>query len=473
MKPIIYLSIIIFGVLGVAGPPAWAADSNIDETYRWAWSENIGWISFRGQVTASFGDELKGYFNNSSIGLISLNCDSTGNPDGIDVCASSNYKVTKDASNVLWGWAWNDAVGWISFNSDNPGDPSPDGTFNVYIDGSNDFRGYAWSEVLGWISFNCLDPGVCGTSDYKVWMDGDGTIDGYAWNDLVAWLDAAAWFESFGGQSYGVYVDPGNGKFSGYAWSENIGWISFNESDTGSPPSDDPCADATCIAKATAPGQLGKSDVPVYGWARALAYGDGWDGWIRFDHGQTDEVYIDISGDFHGWAWGSDVVGWVSFNSVDPGAGGTAYKVRLTLPTAANANGPYYTLAGISNPITFDACNSNGFITKYEWDVDDTDGVDDWVDFGAVCSNSYNHTYPVQDPGGDYTVTATLRVTDSGGGTDQDTATVTVRHCGNNLLESWEECDGLDDLACPGECQTDCTCPAVGTSGWKWWEVKP
>ncbi|RLF31331.1 MAG: hypothetical protein DRM98_05765, partial [Thermoplasmata archaeon] len=50
------------------------------------------------------------------------------------------------------------------------------------------------------------------------------------------------------------------------------------------------------------------------GWARALSYGDGWDGWIRFDHGQeANEVYIDSSGDFHGWAWSNAVVGWISF----------------------------------------------------------------------------------------------------------------------------------------------------------------
>jgi hypothetical protein len=30
--------------------------------------------------------------------------------------------------------------------------------------------------------------------------------------------------------------------------------------------------------------------------------------------------------------------------------------------------------------------------------------------------------------------------------------------CGNNATEGEEECDGTDDLACPGECQIDCTC---------------
>ena len=31
--------------------------------------------------------------------------------------------------------------------------------------------------------------------------------------------------------------------------------------------------------------------------------------------------------------------------------------------------------------------------------------------------------------------------------------------CGNDMLESGEECDGSDDGACPGECLGNCTCP--------------
>jgi len=46
----------------------------------------------------------------------------------------------------------------------------------------------------------------------------------------------------------------------------------------------------------------------------------GWDGWIKFrkdpaDSGADYGVYVDANtGEFHGWAWGGDVVGWISFN---------------------------------------------------------------------------------------------------------------------------------------------------------------
>jgi hypothetical protein len=33
--------------------------------------------------------------------------------------------------------------------------------------------------------------------------------------------------------------------------------------------------------------------------------------------------------------------------------------------------------------------------------------------------------------------------------------------CGNDLLEPTEECDGVYQSACPGNCQADCTCPPI------------
>ncbi len=37
--------------------------------------------------------------------------------------------------------------------------------------------------------------------------------------------------------------------------------------------------------------------------------------------------------------------------------------------------------------------------------------------------------------------------------------------CGDDIAGGSEECDGLDDAACPGQCQLDCTCPAVCGDG--------
>jgi len=37
--------------------------------------------------------------------------------------------------------------------------------------------------------------------------------------------------------------------------------------------------------------------------------------------------------------------------------------------------------------------------------------------------------------------------------------------CGNDLLELGEECDGIDDAACPGACQINCSCGPTGPLG--------
>ncbi len=156
--------------------------------------------------------------------------------------------------------------------------------FTPILAGSDEnTSGYAWSENIGWISFN-------------------NTSDGSSVN-------------------YGVNINSNNGKLSGYAWSENIGWISFNESDLSG------CPISPCVAKVDSPGDLGIFNVDVNGWARALAYGGGWDGWIKLDHGKSGEVYIDSNGNWHGWAWGDTVVGWLSFNNDNVKGGGINYRV--------------------------------------------------------------------------------------------------------------------------------------------------
>ncbi len=191
----------------------------------------------------------------------------------------------------------------------------------TYATSGDNVSGFAWSENVGWLSFNSIN---CDS-------DGDGQTD------------TGNYLQCPTGQSinsYGVDLD-GTGQLSGYAWSENIGWLSFNESDLSG------CPSGTCKAEIHPAGQLGKSNVDIEGWARALAHGGGWDGWIKFDHGQANEPYIDVGGDWHGWAWGSEVVGWLSFNGADSGAGGN-YKVALGgvnhPPTATNlqvAKGDY------------------------------------------------------------------------------------------------------------------------------------
>lgn len=255
--------------------------------------------------------------------------------------------------------------------------------------------GFAWGENIGWISFN-------------------STSDGSA-------------------ESYGVNVDTstkvagGVGVFSGFAWSENIGWVSFNQSDiTG-----------ICPAGAT----VARIDWPtgkVSGWARAISGSttSGWDGCIKFSNngnawmgsGAYDGVAIDINTvNFSGYAWGSDVVGWIDFaptvdgeiipNSVriGPPTPSDAVIVTATVngaPSASVVSGGMFTLR--MNSVNATSC------TVVRTSVNNNLGDD--ADASGASSLNINYTSAWAGP---TTVTWAYTCTGSGG-TSTDSATLTI-----------------------------------------------
>ena len=122
-------------------------------------------------------------------------------------------------------------------------------------------------------------------------------VQGYAWSDNIGWIQ-------FNPTSGGVFLDDSDGNLSGYAWSDNIGWVWFDASDATHP-----------SAKINNYVTCGSS-CNVSGWARAIAAdNNGWDGWIKMSDTWTNGVTLNkTTGAFSGYAWGSDVVGWVQFN---------------------------------------------------------------------------------------------------------------------------------------------------------------
>jgi hypothetical protein len=227
-------------------------------------------------------------------------------------------------------------------------------TIQVKADSGDNVSGWAWSENIGWISFN-------------------NTSDGAIAN-------------------YGVHIDS-NGIFSGYAWSENIGWISFNQADLPG------CPSGTCRAEV----DLLSHDLEVSGWGRALAYGDGWDGWISL-RGSNYGVNIDkITQQFEGWAWGDLVVGWISFNCNNPETlpnvcSGSDYKVK----TSFSFNWPPYKPQPVGEGETWNHCWVSpqvalGTSISFDWIYSDSDGdpqqsYEIWVDGDSSFSGSkFNH----------------------------------------------------------------------------------
>ncbi len=265
---------------------------------------------------------------------------------------------------------------------------------------SHNVSGWAWSETIGWISFNNLTDG--------------SSVD------------------------YGVKIENPTGNIAnitGFAWSENIGWIKFNP--TGPYPE--------------APNYSARVDMStreISGWARACAgavnpdcsggtnpNSGGWDGWIKLRGTATDGssygVYIDDvpnPNEFRGWAWGGDVVGWISFNCKDGGnCSSSNYKVITSFefnqpPTPQNltvdATGP--------DNYCFDAAPGLGQV-NFEWTYQDQDG-DPQISFDFQVDNNQSFANPevnrsftnLSNPSGTIN-TQTVQVLPSGGSVGSDT----------------------------------------------------
>ena len=106
--------LLILYLLVIVGSPVYASitEGTIDTTYRYAWSENLGWIDF-GSDEGNVGvtdTELSGHAYGESVGWILLNCDET------DSCGDVYYKVSNNNEGVLSGYAWGENIGWVAFN---------------------------------------------------------------------------------------------------------------------------------------------------------------------------------------------------------------------------------------------------------------------------------------------------------------------------------------------------------------------
>jgi hypothetical protein len=181
-KVLIYLFIIVFSVgFFIIREARAGAGENV---YGWAWSENIGWISFNNTsgggavsygVNIDAGGNLSGYAWSENIGWISFNAgDLAGCP--IAPCAA-----TIDlGSGLVAGWAralapvgrplsetggWD---GWIRLSG-----TWANGVILNFVPDPSEFESWAWGgddndeeAVIGWISFNNVSGG--GATDYEV-----------------------------------------------------------------------------------------------------------------------------------------------------------------------------------------------------------------------------------------------------------------------------------------------------------------
>lgn len=155
MKKFLFIGILSLFIFTLAGTESAFAGSQHNMT-GYAWSSNIGWVSF--------------------------NCTNDSS------CGTADYGVNKNGDGTLVGYAWSSNIGWIQFGGLS-GFPSGSGTTasNATVSGSNlvgwaralSYDGAGWD---GWISLTGTVP------TYGVSFSGT-TFTGYAWGSaVIGWL---------------------------------------------------------------------------------------------------------------------------------------------------------------------------------------------------------------------------------------------------------------------------------------------
>lgn len=201
----------------------------------------------------------------------------------------------------------------------------------------NTATGAAWAQNVGKIWFSCRafadsqGRGTCVNKDTESELTGDEII------------------------GFHVDVSSATDSFSGWAWS-NIGWITFDKLYTG-----DPYVgytrDILAFATSTDPryhlGSLLSPAITIRGWAQARSGSidplpieppPDWTGWIALNCKDLEEIpgetrtcldgndpafnavnnivdfkvtWTSTTKELAGWAWGDEIVGWISFNCED------------------------------------------------------------------------------------------------------------------------------------------------------------
>lgn len=180
MKKILPIAILsLFISVGVFAPSAKAG--NPVPLTGWAWSSNIGWISFNSGNSGSGG----------------------GGPYKVEISTStSGSSIVGDLS----GYAWSSNVGWVSFNITD---------LSGCLGASKATVNFTTGVVSGWIRVLSVKDGTNG------W---DGCVELAGTNHVSD--------RSYNGTQGVTYHEEGTspnnvGVFKGYSWASDFGWLSF------------------------------------------------------------------------------------------------------------------------------------------------------------------------------------------------------------------------------------------------------
>ncbi len=184
-------------------------------------------------------------------------------------------KITASSGDNIRGWIWSENVGWIGLNSVNcdsdgnhitdtgnypqcpTGTPIVDYGVSV-LQPAGSFSGYGWSENVGWVNFAPAGP-YPSAPNYSACLDwpvsisasepcnGSGNYAVSGWARVVSPVGQSAtatggwdgWIK-LSGSNYGVSLNSLTGVFSGWAWGGDdsseeavLGWSKINGAGPG------------------------------------------------------------------------------------------------------------------------------------------------------------------------------------------------------------------------------------------------
>ncbi|MBI2097565.1 MAG: PKD domain-containing protein [Candidatus Vogelbacteria bacterium] len=328
----------------------------------YAWSSNIGWISFNG-------------FN-----------------DGVSLSAVNEFEK----------YAWSSNIGWIRFNPiiGSGGNALPSGQ-----SGAAAQLNPATGQVTGWIrACSVFKSGCQGNNDpadnYGLKLDSDrGGWDG--------WISMEG--TAVDGSPYGVTYDTNSGQLRDYAWGADVvGWIDFCPKD-----SDPTLGDAACVTLDTLNVQCQTTDAngnqktnfdldPITGTVDVT--------WETTN--PTDSSYT------YNWSW-NDGQPTASGRTVTKTYSTADNNKEGTVTVTNGGNGTATCRITVSNPNTpqLSVTVSGGTYGKVTADNSGSNPLpSDWISNGCrdICSNTYSVTDTV-------TLTGTPDPLGSGACLDPDT----------------------------------------------------
>lgn len=260
----------VFGFLYFKKAKAGSADN----VYGWAWSENIGWISFN-----------------------STNCDNSPE-DGV----TDNAKYSQCPVGMI--------ISDYGVNVDFTSGPN-----------SGKLSGYAWSENIGWIDFAPLGPYPL-SPNYSACLDlpGSGQVcDGVGDYKLSGWVRALAassaqsgdwdgWLK-LSGPGYGVSLSTTTEEMEKWSWGGDdtsteavIGWISFNCKDRNYCPTVDYKVETEISLPPDVPSGL-STDQNSCAWGTIPQAADGFSVTFEWDYAGVNpqaayEIWVDDNSSF-------------------------------------------------------------------------------------------------------------------------------------------------------------------------------